>query len=81
VWLPSIVGPVPARDVVPQLAVAEPGGRSLASTDRGVAIGPEGGWSDDELALANDQVTLGDSVLRVETAALTAGVHLVANRD
>jgi 16S rRNA (uracil1498-N3)-methyltransferase len=81
VWLPSIMGPIPAREVLPELVVAEPGGRSIASGDRRVAIGPEGGWSDEELALATDRVTLGDRVLRVETAALTAGVRLVANRD
>jgi RsmE family RNA methyltransferase len=45
-----------------------------------VAIGPEGGWTEHELDLAADRVTLGDRVLRVETAAVTAGVHLVANR-
>jgi RsmE family RNA methyltransferase len=45
-----------------------------------VAIGPEGGWTEHELDLAADRVTFGDRVLRVETAAVTAGVHLVANR-
>jgi 16S rRNA (uracil1498-N3)-methyltransferase len=81
VWLPSIVGPIPAREALSELVAAEPGGRPISSSDRGVAIGPEGGWSDAELAVATDRVTLGDRVLRVETAALTAGVHLVANRD
>jgi len=81
VWLPTIEGPVVASDVLSGMVVAEPGGRSLAESDRSVAIGPEGGWSDAELALASDRITLGDHVLRVETAALTAGVHLVANRD
>lgn len=39
-------------------------------------VGPEGGWSDDELALLNEfgckSVTLGPRVLRTETAAVVA---------
>ena len=42
----------------------------------GVAIGPEGGWSDDERAAWREQgaylVTLGPQSLRVETAAIVA---------
>jgi 16S rRNA (uracil1498-N3)-methyltransferase len=38
------------------------------------AIGPEGGWTDEELALANDagwqRVGLGPRILRIETAAI-----------
>ncbi len=37
-----------------------------------IAIGPEGGWSDDELAAARDRVSLGPNILRVETAAVAA---------
>ncbi len=76
VWLPEIVGPLPAADVLPGAVAAEPGGRSVTSTDRLIAIGPEGGWTPDELALAKDQVALGDAVLRVETAALVACVEM-----
>jgi 16S rRNA (uracil1498-N3)-methyltransferase len=80
VWLPVIEGPFLASAVLPDMPVAEPGGRALAPADRALAIGPEGGWSDDELAVASDRVRLGDGVLRVETAALAAGVRLVASR-
>jgi len=80
VWLPEIHGPRPARDVLPGAAAAEPGGRPLAVTDRVVAIGPEGGWSPTELELAAATVTLGDTVLRVETAAVAAAARLVAGR-
>lgn len=43
----------------------------------GLLIGPEGGWTNDELDLCNKHsvvkmVSLGDSILRAETAALTA---------
>lgn len=77
VWLPSIEGPVGADALLPDAVVAEPGGRALTADDRVIAIGPEGGWSDREVALARDRVTLGGTVLRVETAAITAGVRAV----
>ena len=39
-------------------------------------IGPEGGWSEDEIRWARDQgcqgVSLGPRILRAETAAITA---------
>ena len=76
VWLPEIVGPLPAADVLPGALAAEPGGRAVTSADRVIAIGPEGGWTPDELALAQDRVALGDAVLRVETAALVACVEM-----
>jgi 16S rRNA (uracil1498-N3)-methyltransferase len=71
VWLPAVEGPVDAASVLPGLVVAEPGGRPRSVADRAIAVGPEGGWSPRELELARDAVDLGDSVLRVETAALT----------
>ncbi|HZB39632.1 MAG TPA: RsmE family RNA methyltransferase [Ilumatobacter sp.] len=73
VWLPDIVGPLPAAEVLPGMVVAEPGGRAPTTCDHAVAIGPEGGWSSDELELASDRVALTQTVLRVETAALVAG--------
>lgn len=76
VWTPSLVGPVDAASVLHEFAVAEPGGRPITDGDRAVAIGPEGGWSPDELAMAADRVGLGDTVLRVETAALAVAARL-----
>ena len=76
VWLPEITGPIPAADVLPEGVAAEPGGRSVTAADRLIAIGPEGGWTADELALAADRVELGRAILRVETAALVACVEL-----
>jgi 16S rRNA (uracil1498-N3)-methyltransferase len=49
--------------------------RSRVST---VVVGPEGGFTDAELALVPDRVCLGGNVLRVETAAIAAGVLLAA---
>jgi 16S rRNA (uracil1498-N3)-methyltransferase len=80
VWVPVIAGPVTSREFLPTAAAAEPGGRGFEGFDT-VAIGPEGGWSDEELAVAADRVSLGHSVLRVETAALVAGTLLVVSRE
>ena len=80
VWLPVVDGPVDAAELLPRSVVAEPGGRALAASDTTVAVGPEGGWTPDELSLARDRVSLGDTVLRVETAALAAAVRLTALR-
>ncbi len=59
----------------PGAVAAEPGGRRLTVDDVAIAVGPEGGWADDELAVARDRVALPGGILRVETAALTACVH------
>lgn len=65
----------------PGVAVAQWGGE-LPSLDRPtVLVGPEGGWTDDEVAAADATVDLGPSVLRAETAAVVAGTLLTAIRD
>lgn len=78
VWLPELGGPFDAADVLPGAAAAEPGGRSLAAGDRTIAVGPEGGWTPGELERAAATVSIGASVLRVETAALSAAVRALA---
>ncbi len=80
VWLPEITGPVAATSMLPGAAVAEPDGRPLGPADTTVAIGPEGGWTEAELAAAGGLVALGPHVLRVETAAVVAAVLMVALR-
>jgi 16S rRNA (uracil1498-N3)-methyltransferase len=96
-WLPSIAGVVPVRSllgstpvgpagsVASAVALADMGGGPLASGIGSVLVGPEGGWSPEELALASDAglpvVGLGPAVLRAETAAVAAGVLLVALRE
>ncbi len=46
-----------------------------------IGIGPEGGWTDDELRLAVDQnwrlIGLGDRILRTETAAIAAAAYVL----
>jgi 16S rRNA (uracil1498-N3)-methyltransferase len=74
----AIDPPVPAVDVLAEFVAAEPGGRQLVSSDRRVAIGPEGGWSAAELEAAADRVELGPTILRTETAAVAISALCVA---
>jgi len=61
--------------------LAEPGAPALdGRVDRVVLIGPEGGWSDGELA-GRPQRSLPGGILRAETAALAAGVILASAAD
>lgn len=70
------------RDDLPAtLWIAAMSGESGSSPagDRIVAIGPEGGWTPEELAAASaagwTSMSLGSRVLRVETAAIAAAVR------
>ncbi len=82
-WLP-VIAPVTAFSTMvtepDTLVLAEPGGDPPTLDRPTVMIGPEGGWSDDELAAAVPTVGLGPEVLRAETAALAAAALLVALR-
>lgn len=76
-YLPSIEAPVGFSEFVtttPTVVLADRGGRPLGGSDRCIAIGPEGGWSDEERARVTDRVSLAEGVLRAETAAIAAGV-------
>jgi 16S rRNA (uracil1498-N3)-methyltransferase len=85
VWLPEISDTVrfddlstlgkPGEVVLAQLSGARP---TLAQ--RVVAVGPEGGWSSEELSSGLPTVGFGLSVLRAETAAVTAGALLASLR-
>lgn len=70
--LPSLHGP--------GTVAAQAGGRPLGEGDRMVLVGPEGGWEPGELD-GVESVTLGEHVLRAETAAITAGALLTALRS
>ena len=73
VWLPVVRGPVSFSEAaaLPGAVLAEPDGErgGRAST---IIIGPEGGFSPDELAVPLPRRRLVDTVLRVETAAIVA---------
>lgn len=95
-WLPelglgdgTVGGPVPPATALSVLggagtALAEPGGAPLGHDVTAVLVGPEGGWTPDELAGAATAgattCTLGPHVLRSETAAIVAGALMVTLR-
>jgi 16S rRNA (uracil1498-N3)-methyltransferase len=83
-WLPE-VAPVSTVGELALLAGAPPTlahlGGDLPSLDRPVvAVGPEGGWDEDELTGGQARLGLGPTVLRAETAAVAAGTVLCALR-
>jgi 16S rRNA (uracil1498-N3)-methyltransferase len=75
VCLPEVVGPVPFTAAVsaPGVVLADPAGAPWAGEGT-IVVGPEGGFTAEELADAAATVSLGHTVLRVETAALVAAV-------
>jgi 16S rRNA (uracil1498-N3)-methyltransferase len=70
VWRTTVCAPEVAAEVVAGAAVAEPSGEPIRGDEPLIAIGPEGGWSADELARSARRVGVSENVLRVETAAL-----------
>ena len=72
IWRAELTGPIPANDILTTAAIAEPGGDRMDANESLVAIGPEGGWTDGELALSTRRVGLGRNILRIETAAVAA---------
>jgi RsmE family RNA methyltransferase len=45
-----------------------------------IVIGPEGGFAPEELERSRERVSLGESILRAETAAIVAGTLMAACR-
>ena len=81
-WLPEVadvaeLGTFSSDDGA---VLADRTGAPLAPGPTTVLVGPEGGWSPDELAGDLSAVSLAEHVLRTETAAVTAGVLLVTHR-
>ncbi|MGI9607835.1 MAG: RsmE family RNA methyltransferase [Acidimicrobiales bacterium] len=58
------------------VAIAHFGGGPIGAGHNAVAVGPEGGWTPGEVEVATSCVGLGDTVLRAETAAISAGTLL-----
>lgn len=82
VWLPEIEGVATVAELAARGAVrADRGGSPLQPGQRFVAVGPEGGWSDAERTVLTSSISLGEHVLRAETAAITAGMVLCTIRS
>ena len=62
------------------VAFAEPGGQSIDSAISVIVIGPEGGFTHQELALSQQRVSLPGGILRSETAAVAAAVLMSQQR-
>lgn len=64
----------------PGVALVHPGGEPPTLAHPLLLVGPEGGWSDEELALELPRVGLGSLVLRAETAAIAIASLVVGLR-
>jgi 16S rRNA (uracil1498-N3)-methyltransferase len=85
VWLPEVADIVRFADLrhlagPGEVVLAQLSGDRPHATQRVVAVGPEGGWSSEELGSGLPTVGFGLSVLRAETAAVTAGALMVSMR-
>ncbi len=85
VWLPELCDTVAFADLhtlgdAGEVVLAQLSGDRPTVSQRVVAVGPEGGWSTSELASGLPTVGFGLSVLRAETAAVTAGALLASLR-
>jgi 16S rRNA (uracil1498-N3)-methyltransferase len=85
VWLPDVAGPLGLDEVGAELGtelvLARPGGGPPSLEHPAVAVGPEGGWDEAELARFPGSLGLGPTVLRAETAAVVAGALLCGLRS
>jgi 16S rRNA (uracil1498-N3)-methyltransferase len=78
--VPIVAGPSPLADVIaerPNPVILVRGAKTLLSAmprprEVTLLIGPEGGWTDQELAMAKDHAGLGPRNLRADTAAIVA---------
>ena len=82
VWLPVVQPVTQLADLVlrTDVAFAEPGGVEVSAVHRTIVVGPEGGFTPDELGESVGRVSLGESVLRAETAAIVAGALMTRCR-
>jgi 16S rRNA (uracil1498-N3)-methyltransferase len=81
-WIPEVEGVRNLDDLAREhpIVLAERGGGPIESF-LPLCVGPEGGWTDEELEAASGLAGLGEGVLRSETAAIVAGTLVCALRD
>ena len=72
-WLPNVHGVI-EMSTIANLFIADPSGVCLDASHRAIAVGPEGGFAPQETEDCDGLVSLGDTVLRAETAAVSAAV-------
>jgi 16S rRNA (uracil1498-N3)-methyltransferase len=84
-WLPEVSAVVPLSGLASLTGsdpcLAQPGGGRPSLACPAVAVGPEGGWDQEELAHYGAGVGLGPNVLRAETAAVVVGSVLCGLRS
>jgi 16S rRNA (uracil1498-N3)-methyltransferase len=85
VWLPEVSAAIPFAELATlgspgEVVLAQLSGDRPMPVHHVVAVGPEGGWSNGELASGLPTVGFGLSVLRAETAAVTAGALMASLR-
>ena len=85
VWLPEVSDTLRFDELhalggAGEVVLAQLSGDRPTAAQHVVAVGPEGGWSSEELASGLPTVGFGLSVLRAETAAVTAGALLASLR-
>ena len=81
-WLPDVESVAGFADVaVEGAALAQPGGDPPSLERPAIVVGPEGGFSEEELGCGLPRVGLGATTLRAETAAVAAGLVLCQLRD
>lgn len=83
VWLPEVadVAPFSAVAALPGAVRADREGAAPSLARPTVLVGPEGGWSVEEVAAVPAAVALGPLVLRAETASVGAAGLLAALRE
>ena len=85
VYLPTVASAVAFSEVLEgargPVALAQRGGSQPSLRCHTVLIGPEGGWSPNELSSSCQLLSFGDQVLRAETASITVAAVLTALRS
>ena len=82
VYIPEVMETQSFSDLAGKenVTLAHPGGKKLTLKHSFLVVGPEGGWTEEEPA-GRECCSLGKSILRSETAAISAGVLLTSLRD